>query len=105
MNKLKKFFCETKKKYMAILMLSLCMLPQNAYADDLDPTAAVSKLYTLIVAIISAGGGIFLIYSIVQFGIAHKRQDAGSKADAINGIIGGVIICAAPWIVKYLTGN
>lgn len=105
MRKLVNYFKNMKKKYIALMMLSLCSLPQNAYAADLDPTATVSKLYTLIVSIISAGGGIFLIYSIVQFGIAHKRQDAGSKADATNGIIGGIIICAAPWIVKYLTGN
>lgn len=105
MKKIKRIFSETKKKYMAILMLMICTLPQNAYAADLDPTAAVTKLYTLITSIISAGGGIFLIYSIVQFGIAHKRQDAGSKADATNGMIGGLIICGAPWIVKFLIGN
>lgn len=105
MKKLKNFIKETKEKWIAAFMLSLSMLPQSAYADELDPAATVSKLYTLIVSIISAGGGIFLIYSVVQFGIAHKRQDAGSKADATNGIIGGIIICAAPWIVKYLTGN
>lgn len=105
MKKVKEFFSETKKKCISIFMLTICAMPQIAFADNLDPTATVNKLYTLITSIISAGGGIFLIYSIVQFGIAHKRQDAGSKADATNGIIGGIIICAAPWIVNYLIGK
>lgn len=96
---------EIKKKITAALLLIMCMIPQAAYADELDPTAAIGKLSSLVTSIISAAGGIFLIYSIVQLGIAYKRQDAASKADALNGVIGGVIICAAPWIVKYLTGN
>ncbi len=95
-----------KRGFAAIYALMLCILPQTVYAaGELDPTAAIGKLSTLVTSIISAAGGIFLIYSIVQLGIAYKRQDSASKADALNGVIGGIIICAAPWIVKYITGN
>lgn len=105
-SKCNKGIAGLKRGFAAIYALLLCILPQTVYAaGELDPTAAVGKLSALVISIISAAGGIFLIYSIVQLGIAYKRQDSASKADALNGVIGGIIICAAPWIVKYITGN
>lgn len=69
-----------------------------------DPTAAIGNLTTLIAGIVSAAGVLILIWASVNLGLAIKRRDPASTSEATFGVIGGLLIAAAPWVAKYLAG-
>lgn len=85
----------------AILVLSgTCF----AYADT-DPIAGINNLNKLISSIISAAGGLFLLWSAVQLGIAMKKHDPAATSEAFIGIAAGLVIACAPWVVNYIIGG
>lgn len=75
-----------------------------AFADT-DPVAGINNLKTLIASIISAVGGIVLLWSAVQLGIAVKKHDPAATSEAFLGVAAGLIIACAPWVVNYIIGG
>jgi len=75
-----------------------------ALAAEVDPLAAINRLTTLITTIVSSIGVIVILYGALQWGLAHRQQNSAEESAAVNTVIGGVIIAAAPWLVKYLLG-
>lgn len=75
-----------------------------AYADT-DPVAGISNLNKLISSIVSAVGGIILLWSAVQLGIAVKKHDPAATSEAFLGVAAGLIIACAPWVVNYIIGG
>lgn len=74
------------------------------YASNGSPVQGINNLSTLIFSIISAIGGVILVWGFVQLGIALKKHDQASYSEAIMSIAGGLIIACAPWIVSYVLG-
>lgn len=75
-----------------------------SYADT-DPVAGINNLKTLIASIVSAVGGIILLWSAVQLGIAVKKHDPAATSEAFLGVAAGLIIACAPWVVNYIIGG
>ena len=71
-------------------------------AGEVDPIKAVNNLSLLVTTLVSAVGGVVLMFSVLQLGIAIKQQNSASKAEALLGILGGLVIACAPWVVNYI---
>lgn len=93
-----------KKVYMTMLLVSLFAAQLNVCYAVSDPLEGISNLETLLFSIVSAIGGVILLWSIVQLGIAIKKHDPAATTEAILGIVAGLCIACAPWIVSYITG-
>lgn len=90
-----------KKIIITVNMILFAAIPIPVHAAS-DPTTGVSRLTTIITSVVSAAGIIFLIWSVVNLGIAIKRRDPASAGEAILGVIGGIMIACAPWIAQQL---
>ncbi|MGC2873999.1 glutamyl-tRNA amidotransferase [Ihubacter sp. mB4P-1] len=88
--------------FSAALMLSTTGI---AFAAPSDPIAGINNLSKLISSIISAVGGVILLWSAVQLGIAVKKHDPAATSEAFLGIAAGLIIACAPWVVNYISGS
>lgn len=85
---------------MVFVMSGACF----AYAAT-DPVAGIGNLNKLISSIVSAVGGIILLWSAVQLGIAVKKHDPAATSEAFLGVAAGLIIACAPWVVNYINGG
>ena len=104
MNKVKKF----KRMALNVMISASVALSATATAFALpegggeDPVAGINNLSTLIVSVISAVGGIILLWSVVQLGIAIKKHDPAATSESVLGLVAGLIIACAPWVVNYI---
>lgn len=89
---------------IAVISAFFTMTMTNAFADTGDPVAAINKLKTLVTSLVSAVGGVILLWSIVQLGIGIKRHDPAAFSENILGVVAGLVIAAAPWVVTYIVG-
>lgn len=97
---------KNKNKRVALLsafFIALMLIPTVALAE-VDPISTINNAKTLLLTIVSAIGVMVLVYGILTLGMAWNREDTAGKTQGINGIVAGVIVAAAPWIVNYLLG-
>lgn len=102
MEKLKKAF-----KRVTLFMLLLSVNASIAFADDdvtNDVSQKISKFGELFGAIVTAVGGVVLIWAAVNLGLAIKRRDPAATTEALLGFAAGLIIALAPQVVNYVMG-
>lgn len=101
-NKCKRYIEQIRTGFMSAVLIASATC--FTYAAT-DPVAGIGNLNKLIASIVSAVGGIVLLWSAVQLGIAVKKHDPAATTEAFFGIAAGLIIAAAPWVVSYINGN
>lgn len=91
---------------LAILVLTLCLVPAMAlvaYADDpAAPVAAINALTGIIVAIVRALGGIICLWGIVQFGMSWQSHDSSQRTNSVLAFAGGLLIAFSPEILAAI---
>jgi uncharacterized membrane-anchored protein len=111
MKKLKKIIqspkCSFKhsnaKLRMAILsaMVLLTSLNQRVHASNAIITK-VNTVYTLVIGIIGAAGGITLAWGIFEFASSYQSHDSSTQTQALKKVISGILMCAASALVNLL---
>ena len=99
-EKYKKF----KNTCFKILLLLFILSPIGVLAED-DPLAVINNLSELIFALTRAIGGILVVFSVTQLGLSFKSHDPSQRANAVMGVLGGVIIFCTKQILKIITGG
>ena len=87
-----------------LLLLAICGTSTVVLAAD-DPLSVVNNLSNFIFGLIRAVGMIILGFSIVQIGLSIKSHDPSQRANAVMGVLGGVIIFCTKQILKIITGG
>lgn len=105
-----------KKHQKTLLTLALCIgcftlmsvsglaLDEVADADISAVTDPIDRLYTLIAAVISGIGAIFVMLSIPGLASAFNSHDTAQQISGGLKVASAVIIAIAPWVVKYILG-
>lgn len=100
---------ERKVRLSGIVLAVITLMSQTGFAlasnGSVNPQTAVNNLSTLFISLISALGGIILLWSIVQLGIGMKRHDPAATSEALLGVVAGLIIAGGPWVVSYILGK
>lgn len=89
----------------AILIVMTVIFTVPAYATGGDPVAAVNNLSNFAATLISAAGGIIILFGVVQFGMGFMSHDPSQKSNGILILVGGIIIACAPAIVRMIQGS
>lgn len=74
----------------------------TVYAEE-DPVTIINNLSDMIFQLITAVGGIILGMGVVQFGMSWKSHDPSQRANGLLGILGGIIIISAKYIMNRIT--
>ena len=85
----------------SISIIFLTVIP-TVYAEE-DPINIVNNLSNLIFQLITAIGGIILGMGVFQFGMSWKSHDPSQRSNGLLGILGGIIIVSAKFILDYIT--
>lgn len=64
--------------------------------------SSISKLNTMIRAVVKAIGGIATLWGVVQLGISMKGHDAAQRSTSLLAIGGGLMIFFAPEILDSI---
>ena len=98
-EKLKKF----RKVNTALICIStiLSITTPTVYAAS-DPLSVINNLSNFIFDIVTAVGGIMVVFGIVQFGLAMKSHDPAQKANSVFTVVGGLIIAGAETILNII---
>lgn len=62
----------------------------------------VNNIYTLVVGIIGAAGGIVLAWGVFEFAAAYQSHDSSTQTQALKKVVSGIIMCAASTIIGLL---
>ena len=100
MNKIKKLEKGLKIARLFLVVLFMCI---NVYAAGDDPLSVVNNLSDFIFSITKVVGGIFIVFGIINFGLAFKSQDPSQKTNSVFQIVGGAVIFFAKEILNLLT--
>lgn len=102
-------FEEKLKKFRKVNTILICFVTflsittPTVYAAS-DPLSVINNLSNFIFDIVTAVGGIMVVFGIVQFGMALKSHDPSQKANSIFTIVGGLIIAFAKTILNIIMG-
>ncbi len=102
-------FEEKLKKFRKVNTILICfatflsITTPTVYAAS-DPLSVINNLSNFIFDIVTAVGGIMVVFGIVQFGMALKSHDPSQKASSIFTIVGGLIIAFAKTILNIIMG-
>lgn len=91
----KKKFQMLRRIYMIqTMLLTLLMLAVPVYAADMevDTSELIGKLLGIILFLFFYVGLCVLIWGIISFFLAIKKQDGESKADAVQTMIAGIAL-------------
>lgn len=100
-------FEEKLKKFRKVSTILICIATflsittPTVYAAT-DPLSVINNLSNFIFDIITAVGGIMVVFGIVQFGLAMKSHDPSQKANSVFTIVGGLIIAGAETILNVI---
>ena len=104
-NKLEERLKKFRKVSTVLICIStiLSITTPTVYAAS-DPLSVINNLSNFIFDIVTAVGGIMVVFGIVQFGMALKSHDPSQKASSIFTIVGGLIIAFAKTILNIIMG-
>lgn len=74
----------------------------NLVALDIDITQMLNNTNTLMGTIITALGGIILLFGVANFGLSFLSHDPSQKATGLKCMVGGAIVASASSIVTYI---
>ena len=106
MKKNKEIRLKRLRKFNTFIILGIALLSittPTVYAAT-DPLSVINNLSNFIFDIVTAVGGIMVVFGIVQFGMALKSHDPSQKASSIFTIVGGLIIAFAKTILNIIMG-
>lgn len=67
-----------------------------------EVTNGINVLKTLVLACVAGVGVIFLAWGLLDFGSSYSSHDTTQQSVAIKKVVGGIIMIAAPAILKLL---
>lgn len=109
MNRFKKSkaepICKEKKMVMtkAFLMgLLLCLFCATPVFATEVVTQKLGSIESLVSGIITAAGGIVLLWGIFEFAAAYQSHDTSQQIQSLKKIVSGLVMAAAPTIVNML---
>lgn len=98
---------EKLKKFRKVNTILICfatflsITTPTVYAAT-DPLSVINNLSNFIFDIITAVGGIMVVFGLVQFGLAMKSHDPAQKANSVFTVVGGLIIAGAETILNII---
>lgn len=104
MKKNKEIRLKKIRKFNKFIIFSIALLSittPTVYAAT-DPLSVINNLSNFIFDIITAVGGIMVVFGLVQFGLAMKSHDPSQKANSVFTIVGGLIIAGAETILNLI---
>ena len=104
MKKNKEIRLKKIRKFNKFIIFSIALLSittPTVYAAT-DPLSVINNLSNFIFDIITAVGGIMVVFGLVQFGLAMKSHDPSQKANSVFTIVGGLIIAGAETIFNLI---
>lgn len=85
--------------------MAFCQAVSAAEDVDMSPVLTpLDNLYTLVAAIISVVGGIFVLWFFVQMMAAINSHDTTQQINSVFKFACAFVIAVAPWILKNVLG-
>lgn len=102
MNKLKKMK-ELAEKLIITMTLILNLNVVNVYAASTSSiTAPLNNLKTLLLAIVGAVGGVFLVKGVYEFAVAYQQGDNAGMSAALKGLISGIMMVGVSTVLAIM---
>lgn len=100
---------KNKKGLVTFMTVLVCMFGMSiccyAAGEDLSTiTAPIDRVYDFICAIVSAAGGIMLIFGIISLVSNWQSHDTTQQVAGIMKCAASIVIAVAPWVVQYILG-
>lgn len=84
------------------VLLMLLMQQRLIYAAADGVTGPINNLKDLMISIVSAIGACIVVWGGFEFGNAMQTRDGAAKSDAIQRIVGGLIMVVISQVVNAL---
>lgn len=106
-KKIQKKICENKEKilfYAGTIILGgmLLLWPENVFAANATSAGeqaiknSFGNFYSLVVALVSSVGSIFLLWGFFEFGTSLQSPNGTEQSQAFKRIGGGLLMVIAP---------
>lgn len=105
MKKERKNFMKKVKTLLVSAAAATLAVPSTAFATQAQidqVTKPIDNLYSLLLALIIAIGGIVTLWGVFELGMAFWHQDSTGKIQAIPKIAGGGIMVVAGVVVAII---
>jgi Na+/melibiose symporter-like transporter len=99
--------CETERKRkmkrktiaLAAAFIAAYTRPVSAASEI---TGKINSIYDLVLGIVTAVGGIVLVWGIFDFATGYQQHDSAQQTASVKKIVAGIIMCAAGALVAIL---
>lgn len=81
-------------------IMSTAVYGRAAGIDDI--VKPLTNLRTLLSTVATGMGGVWLLWSLIQFAFAFNQNDPGSKQSALKGIVAGGILLSAGLVLTFI---
>lgn len=90
-------------RVVVALILAYITMPITVFASDY--TAPLDNFKTVMITLAKSAGTLLIIWAIISFGLAWKKQDQHGEFSSIATGVAGAVIYAAGTILPIILGT